>query len=298
MLITRCAWSLLVGCCLLASPTTAGAQAVRKAPARATPSADEGITNADVVKMVKAGLGEPVVIAAIRGAKKTAFDVSTDSLVALKTAGVSDTVIAVMLDPAAIAAPGATATAAPTPPAPDPNDPMAPHDAGVYIDVGSASPRLLAMEPTSFKQGKSGGFFTSAMTMGIKKMKWKAVVRSPRAAQRTQSGSPSFYFYFDRKSTIDAGATNPSEFVLARMGQKDDSRELIVGQAGAFGASSGTRDKDTVEFRTEKLGPGVFKVTPAESLKPGEYCFFLASGASNPSQAGATGHLFDFGVDG
>jgi hypothetical protein len=53
-----------------------------------------------------------------------------------------------------------------------------------------------------------------------------------------------------------------------------------------------------MEFHTEKVGPGIFKVTPAMTLPPGEYCFFMATGSSNPSQAGATGHLFDFGVDG
>lgn len=301
MVTHRCVLSLLVCGCLVGTSGTAGAQAARKSPVtRPTPAAADEITNADVVKMVKAGLGDAIVIAAVRGPKKPHFDLGPDGLVGLKVSGVSDAVIAVMLDPTATVAASASAPS-PTPvppPPPDPNDPMAPHDAGIYIDLGSGTPRLVAMEPTSFKQGKSGGFFSSAMTMGIKKMKWKAVVRSPRAAQRTANGSPSFYFYFEKKSSIDAGATNPSEFVLARMNRKDDSRELIVGEAGAFGASSGTREKDAIEFRTEKLGPGAFRVTPGESLGPGEYCFFIASGSSNPSQAGATGHLFDFGVDG
>jgi hypothetical protein len=291
---------VLAGAWLLTA-SAATPQAARKStPSRRAPAATDEITNDDVVKMVKAGLGDAIVISAVKGPKKPRFDLSPDGLISLKTAGVSDAVIAVMLNPDA--APDTAAVSSPVtpaaPPTPDPNDPLAPHDGGIYIDVGSDSPRLVSIEPTSFKQGKSGGFFTSALTMGIKKMKWKAVVRSPRAAQRTKNASQAFYFYFDKKSSIDGGATNPSEFVLARMKAKDDSRELIVGEAGAFGASSGTREKDTVEFRAEKLAPGVFKVTPAENLGPGEYCFFMATGSSNPSQAGATGHLFDFGVDG
>jgi hypothetical protein len=292
--------SCLAATVSVGAPQTTATQPARSA-SRPAGKAAAPMTNEDVLKMVKAGLGDPVVMAAVRGAKKTAFELSADGLIELKTAGVSDSVIAVMLDPAApvvVAAAVAAPAPPPPPPPPDPNDPLSPHDAGVYIDVGSGTPKLVAMEPTSFKQGKSGGFFTSAMTMGIKKMKWKAVVPSSRAVQRTRSGSPSFYFYFEKKSSIDAGATNPSEFVLARMSPKSDKRELIVGEAGAFGASSGTREKDSIEFRTEKLGPGVFKVSPSETLGPGEYCFFIASGSSNPSQAGATGHLFDFGVDG
>jgi len=291
--------------CLLATGAAGAPQAVAPQPGRTgsrpTGKATVPMTNADVLKMVKAGLGDPVVTAAIRGAKNNAFELSPDSLVALKTGGVSDSVIAVMLDPAApIAGAAATPTVAPVapPPPPDRNDPLSSHDGGIYMDVGAGAPQLVALEPTSFKQGKSGGWLGSAMTMGIKKMKWKAVVRTPRAAQRTRNGLTPFYFYFEKKSSLDAGATNPSEFVLARMKQKDEARELIVGEAGALGASSGTREKDTVEFRAEKLAPGVYKVTPVESLTPGEYCFFIASGSSNPSQAGATGHLFDFGVDG
>ena len=291
----RCIPVILAGGFLLTATAVAGGQAPRKSTTSpAAPAAPDEMTNAEVVKMVKARLGDAVVIAALRGPKKTHFDLSPDGLIALKTAGVSDAVIAAMLNPAAATAAAPAAPAA----APDPNDPLAPHDGGIYIDLGIDSPRLVGLETTTFKQGKSGGLFTSAMTMGIKKMKWKAVVRSPRAAQRTRNTGQPFYFYFDKKSSIDGGATNPSEFVLARMKAKDDSRELIVGEAGAFGANSGTREKDTVEFRAEKLAPGIFKVTPAQILTPGEYCFFIATGSSNPSQAGATGHLFDFGVDG
>jgi len=296
----------LVLSCLLAAASTGSPQAQAPQPGRSAPrtasKTKPAMTNEDVLKMVKAGLGDSVVMSAVRSAKGAAFELSPDGLVALKGGGVSDAVIAVMLDPAApvTAAPGApVAFAAPPPPAPpDPNDPLSPHDAGIYMLVAGATPLLVAIEPTSFKQGKSGGWLGSAMTMGLKKMKWKAVVRTPRAVQRTKDGLTPFYFYFEKKSSIDGGATNPSEFVLARMKQKDDERELIVGEAGALGASSGTREKDTMEFRTEKLAPGVYKVTPAESLAPGEYCFFMATGSANISQAGATGHLFDFGVEG
>lgn len=290
---------ILAAAPLLTASLVADPQAPPKTTSRGASAATNEITNADVVKMVKAGLGDSVVIAALRGPKKTRFDLSPDGLVALKTAGVSDGVIAVMLNPEAPVATAAAAPVTPAPqPTPDPNDPLSPHDGGIYIDLGTGSPRLVGIDATTFKQGKSGGFFTSAMTMGIKKMKWKAVVPSPRAIQRTRSTSQPFYFYFDKKSSIDGGATNPTEFVLARMKPKGEARELIVGEAGAFGASSGTREKDTVEFHAEKVAPGVFKVTPAESLTPGEYCFYMATGSSNPSQAGATGHLFDFGVDG
>jgi hypothetical protein len=80
------------------------------------------------------------------------------------------------------------------------------------------------------------------------------------------------------------------------MVRKRDERELIVGQFGAFSASTGTRSEDTIPLRVERLAPGAYRVTPGEELGPGEFCFFYAAGASMLG-SGAVGKLFDFGVD-
>lgn len=81
------------------------------------------------------------------------------------------------------------------------------------------------------------------------------------------------------------------------MNVKDKERELIVGEFGVFGASSGTRSKDTVEFEVAKLSGGIYRVRPSAPLPPGEYSFFYAAGASSLG-AGGSGKLFDFGLDG
>jgi hypothetical protein len=59
--------------------------------------AQAALTNADVVRMVKAGLAPTVVAQAIQSAPATAFDTSPDGLIALKAAGVPDTVLTSML---------------------------------------------------------------------------------------------------------------------------------------------------------------------------------------------------------
>jgi outer membrane lipoprotein SlyB len=51
------------------------------------------MTNEDVIKMVKGGLGEATVIQAINSATEPKFDTSPDGLVKLKQGGVSDNVI-------------------------------------------------------------------------------------------------------------------------------------------------------------------------------------------------------------
>jgi hypothetical protein len=67
-------------------------------PARAQGGrgADESLTNASVVKLVRAGFREKTVIAII-GARPASFDLSPDRLVELKKAGVPERVILAML---------------------------------------------------------------------------------------------------------------------------------------------------------------------------------------------------------
>jgi hypothetical protein len=55
------------------------------------------VNNGDVVKMTKAGLDEATVVAAVRGANPADFDTSTDALIKLKEAGVSQSVIQEMI---------------------------------------------------------------------------------------------------------------------------------------------------------------------------------------------------------
>ncbi len=92
----------LMCCVLLALPLAAAA-----AP----------MTNDDVIKMVKGGLGEATVIQAINAAEP-GFDTSPDGLVKLKQGGVSDAIIQrIIARPGAAAAAPAAPAAAPAPPA-------------------------------------------------------------------------------------------------------------------------------------------------------------------------------------
>src|SRR5262245_56724638 len=79
--------------------------------------AQEVLTNDSVIQMIKAGLPEGVVISKIKSTA-TKFDLSADSLVNLKKAGVSDKVLEAMMAAGTGAPAPATAAATPTPPAP------------------------------------------------------------------------------------------------------------------------------------------------------------------------------------
>lgn len=71
--------------------------------------ARQALTNADVVKMVKAGLSPDLIAATVRQAPAKSFDMSPDALIKLKTDGVRDVVIAAMVGGPA---PNASSTAA------------------------------------------------------------------------------------------------------------------------------------------------------------------------------------------
>jgi hypothetical protein len=186
--------------------------------------------------------------------------------------------------------------------------PEIPREPGIYWDKGrDDTHNLVALEPTVFSQGKTGGFLTSALTYGIKKINWKAVTRGNAANLHITDAQPTFYFYFESKGSglgntggftgWLSGATSPNEFVLARMTSKSKDRELIVGEIGAFGGNSGTRSKDTVDLQIDRLSGGIYRVKASEPLEAGEYCFFYAGGVSALGAGGAgAGKLFDFGI--
>jgi hypothetical protein len=96
----------------------------------------DAMTNRDVIELVKAGVGCEVIVGMIRRARAN-FDLSTGAIVQLKAAGVSDDVLAAMLNPAATetspngpASTQADVTAAPQSPSPasalPPSSPAAP----------------------------------------------------------------------------------------------------------------------------------------------------------------------------
>jgi len=71
-----------------------------EAPVRARAGSPEGaLTADDFIKLVKAGLSEDIIVQQIRN-KGHAFNLSTDQLIGLKAANVSDRIVEVMLDPA------------------------------------------------------------------------------------------------------------------------------------------------------------------------------------------------------
>jgi len=247
------------------------------------------MTNADVLKMVEAKLSDDLIVSKIRGSA-CSFDTSTDTILKLKSQGVSDGVIQAMVS----AGKPPSQASTPAAPAADPNNPLSPRAAGIYwLAKNQGGQQLTRLEASSY-----GG---SKASMGFGKVKYKAELARPHAAVRIRESSPEFWFYFEDaaqgfgRGPLAAQSSKPEDFVLARMEGHEKERQLFVGQASGFGGQSGPRSKDAVPVDIQKIAPGIFKVTVSKALEPGEYCFVPPGGAAGFGIAG--GQLFDFGVD-
>lgn len=253
------------------------------------------------MKLLAAGLPDQAIIAKIRSSK-TAFDLSTDNLIDLKTKGVSGPVMAAMLEPIAIMAPEFST---------DSPDPAVPHYPGVYM-ISAKDSRITRMMATSSNQAKTGGILGYAFTMGIASMSVKATIPGGSAKIQTANVLPIFYLFFDESVprnlqgpgssiwTTGNGAltSSPEELSLVRFSEKENAREARVGSINIAGAKQGVMDKDRIEFESQQIRPGVFKVTPTINLEPGEYGFIQALTGGNVSGGGGamTARVFDFGV--
>ena len=270
-------------------------------------TAQQAIDNDSVIKLVRAGLSDDLIVSTIN-ASPGAFDTSATALIALKSAGASDKVVTAIV----LKGTGGASTAPATAPASAGNsdDPTAAHEAGIYIygDSAAAGSKMTMLEPSVYTQGKTGGMLTSAMTYGIAKVKMKAVLRGAHANARVSAPQPVFYFYFEEQgaglshaSTPFGGTSTPNEYTLLKFDVKGSTRETVTGSANVFGASGGTDDKAVTSFTYTKLRPGVYKVMLNGALQPGEYGFISSAGqgiVASPyggAAASSNSRVFDFG---
>jgi hypothetical protein len=156
---------------------------------------------------------------------------------------------------------------------------------GIFIEEGG---RMILLEASAFETKNTGGMLKLVVSQGF----WRGhneIRISPRRAEiRISSREPVFYFHLETSAL--AGMSHPGEFVLVKANVDDDMRKINVGKTSmaGLGGNSGVDENQVVPFISERLGDGVFKVTPQRPLTKGEYCFLY------PAQGG---RVFDFGVD-
>ncbi len=269
--------------------------------------AQQALNNDAIVKMVKAGLSDDLIIATINAQPGT-YDATTDGLIALKVAGVSDKVVATIVGKAAAPVPTAApapAAATPTPvPAPaDPDDPMTKHDVGVYLMTKGpdGKPKMVFIDRAGEAGVKTANVAGMAFTYGISKAKLKAEIPGPRAATRAQDARPVFYMYFPEMSSLGSfGGTDmissPNQFQLMSLEPKKERRETQIAKMGFASESVGADEKREIMFNSERIHSGMYRLTMKQDLKAGEYAFIMATQGAGRA-TGTTVVIYDFGVD-
>ena len=290
--------SLAVLCVGLAASVSAQSQAQRP-PTKPAAATEAKVTNADVIQMVAAGLSEQVILSAIQQAPPKSFDLTPGGLVALKKAGVADTIILAMQNggvaPAAPKAAAPPSKPAPTAPAAvstenaEPGVPAAVSaEDGVYAIEGTTVRRIEAKAPY---QTRTGSTAVSRLTLGIKRAKLNAMLLGLNAESGV-GGSPQFYVHLAPSESI-------GEYYLVKftVNQSQGRRELEVGSAGLGKAQAGFAEKDIFLTDAKRVGKDLYLVTSKTGLSVGEYGLLVIAQATSSAQTGLTPRkIFDFSV--
>jgi hypothetical protein len=96
---------------------------------------------------------------------------------------------------------------------------------------------------------------------------------------------------------LPGAVTSPNEFSLIHFDVSGGHRQAVLSQFSLTGIKSGVMDKAKVSFSYTDVLPGVFKVTPDDDLRPGEYGFVYSTTGAGTGFGGMLGaRIFDFAV--
>ena len=255
-------------------------------------SAQSTLNNDGVVKMVKAGLGEDIVVSAIRN-QPGQFSTSADDLITLKKSGVTDKIIAAMLEKGTS---GPPAAAAPVPsgnplvaaaPAPAPSGAVtAPTPAPVVSEVGVYYNKKgeWADLPPEVVNSKTGGVLKTIGTAGIVKGDVNGHVNGLHS--KNQLTKPVEMLVYTQEGVAI------TEYQLLHLREQKDSREFRTATGGVFHASGGAT-RDLIPFESKKVAPRTYLIT-LTSLNPGEYGLLPPVGTESAGQTGRIGKIYSF----
>ncbi len=240
-------------------------------------AAQQAMNNDAVIKMVKAGLSDDLIVTTINASPGT-YDTSADGIIALKQAGAGDKVIAAMVAKAAAPAAPPTAVA----PA-GTGRPAGIDDVGVYMRDRKGAWNMLEPEIVNFK---SGGVLKSIASDGLVKGDTNGHIQGKNA--KTVMAFPVILAVY-----VPEG-TEITEYQLLRLRQSGNSREFRSVTGGVF-HSSGGATRDNVQFQSVKIAPRVYQITLDQALGKGEYGL-LPPGSYSSSNMASGGKVYTVSI--
>ncbi|HEY2860754.1 MAG TPA: hypothetical protein VGJ21_20245 [Terracidiphilus sp.] len=259
--------SLLLLLCLLvpvlASAQGSGSDTVGPLPAPSVKPAK--MTNDSVTKLAKAGLSDDLIVETVN-TQPGEFTTDADSLLALKTAGVSDRVIQSMINKGRIRLTGSD-------PAPAAITLSDVNEIGVYYKDKQGKWQMIDPEIVHLK---SGGFLKSTATHGIVKEDENGHLNG-RESKLLLPRPIEFLVYAPDGVDI-------AEYELLRFRLNSNSREFRV-RTGGIIHSTGGADRDEVEFKPKKIAPRTWEFTIGPETPGAEYGI-LPPGTGNVTNGG------------
>jgi hypothetical protein len=221
------------------------------------------MNNESVLKMVKAGLGDDLVIQTIN-TQPGQYVTDADSLVALKTAGVSERVITAMVNKSRRQITNM----------PEKSVELSDvNEIGVYYKDRTG--KWIAIEP-EIVHIKSGGWLKSTATHGIIKEDRNGHLNGRESKLALQCPIDVLIYVPDGVSA--------SEYDFLRFRINSDNREFRVLTGGVF-HSTGGADRDEVKFNPVKTAPHTYQFTVNKDVGGGEYGI-LPPGTGNVTNGG------------
>jgi len=247
--------------------------------------AQQSLNNDSVVKLVKAGLSDDLIVSTIN-AKPGAYDTSTDSLIALKVSGVGDKVVAAMVAkgaappaaPAVASAPAVAPAPIAPPPAADISNLPQSIDEVYYKDASGA---WVPLQPENIKMViPAGDFLKMAATGGIAGGGLNGEIQGGRSP--VSAALPVKLLVY-----VPAGATPATEYQMLRLHAKSHTRQFSAVKFGLMDSMSNkiVTGKDAVPFQSEKIAPRVYQLTLDSAVGRGEYGILPPSPAGDQAPA-------------
>jgi len=247
-------------------------------PARA----QQSLTNSDILKMQSAGLSEGIILSSIN-TQPASYDTSVASMIALKEAGVSDSVVAAMISRNAPMAGGPSTVGGNLPSTARIDALRGVDEVGVYYQDRNKAWQLI---PSEMVNTKSGGVLKSIASDGIVKGDVNGHIKGAQS-QTKLTGDRGILIYMQDTYTA-------SDYILVRLHRNSNNREFRAVTGGVF-HSSGGATKDSVEFGSVKLAPHMYQLTFVTPPSPGEYGI-IPPGAIATKTLAANGKIFSFSI--
>jgi hypothetical protein len=234
--------------------------------------AQSELNNDSVIKMVKAGLGEDVIVSMIK-TQPGKYKVDPDGVIELKQAGISEKIMNAMIEKNSN---GSTTSIVPA---------AAPvvDEVGIYYMNKDNKWVELLPEVVNWK---TGGVLKRMATDGIVKGDVNGHLEG-KTSKYSLNTPLHFLIYAPEGVAI-------TEYQLLRLHDSGNSREFRSVTGGVVHSSGGAQ-RDTIDFEGKKLAPRLYDIILGSDVTAGEYGF-LPPGATSSSNMASSGKMYTFHV--